>query len=371
MVHRAKILLLIPHLGGGGAEHVTALLAENLSAEKYELHLGLITQRCVRPAAIPSSVEVHRLGASRVRTGAIPLLRLVWKLRPEVVLSGMAHLNFLALALSPFFPLRTRILVRQNGTVSSMLASGELPTWTRLLYRLLYPRADRVICQSEAMARDMIGEIGISQRKLAVLPNPVDTFAIRSCIASGQHQYAGPGPHLLAVGRLSREKGFDLLLNALAIVKLRFPSADLTIAGQGHEESKLRARSQSLQIDRSVRFTGYIDNPAALFPNATLFVVSSRHEAMPNALLEAAAAGLPIATLPSSRGIVDLLGASPGVFLAREISAQALADSIVQALGSVRSGERFQHLWVDPFRLDHAIDVYEGLIDATLAVAIA
>jgi len=365
-MHRAKILLLIPHLGGGGAERVTALLAEKLSPEKYEVHLCLITQDSVHSGAIPSSVQVYRLGARRVRTAAIPLIRLVWQLRPAVILSGMAHLNFLVLLLRLFFPPRTRVLVRQNGTVSSMLASGEQPILTKLLYRILYPRADCVICQSRAMAQDIFGEVGISPAKLAVLPNPVDIDTIRARIRRSRHPFTGPGPHLLAIGRLSAEKGFDLLLEALALIKPRFPLADLTIAGQGPEESLLRAKGRRLKVDRSLRFTGQLDNPAALFRHATLFVVSSRYEGMPNVLLEAAAAGLPIAALPSSGGIVDLLTAKPGVFLACEISARALADAIIHALHSVQPGERFQHSWIDEFHLDHAIGVYEGLIDATL-----
>ena len=366
MTHRARILLLIPHLGGGGAEQVTTLLAENLSPEKYELHLGLITHGCIGSATIPSCVQVHRLGASRVRASAIPLMRVVWQLRPEVILSSMAHLNFLVLLLRPFFPPRTRVLVRQNGTVSSMLASGSLPVFTRLLYRILYPRADWIICQSRAMAQDIFTETGIPPAKLAVLPNPVDMAAIRTCIQRSRRQSVGPGPHLLAMGRLSFEKGFDLLLEALAIIKLQFPSADLTIAGQGSEESLLWEHARSMRVDKAVRFTGHVDHPAALFHHATLFVLSSRHEGMPNVLLEAGAAGLPIAALPSSRGVVDLLTGKPGVFVAHEISAPALAVSIIHALHSVRPGQRFQHGWIDEFRLDHAIGVYEGLIDATL-----
>ena len=64
---RSRILLLIPHLGGGGAEQVIALLARGLSREKYELHLGLITQIDPGPDAVPSWVHVHSLGATRVR----------------------------------------------------------------------------------------------------------------------------------------------------------------------------------------------------------------------------------------------------------------------------------------------------------------
>jgi glycosyltransferase involved in cell wall biosynthesis len=179
---RVRILLLIPHLGGGGAEQVTALLARGLSPEKYELHLELITQARADGAALPPWVKVHTLGASRVRAGAIRLVRLVRRLRPEVILSGMAHLNFLVLLLRLFFPSSTRVLVRQNGTISAALAHGGLPRYTRLLYRLLYRNADRVICQSRAMAADMAGLIQIGSEQIAVLPNPVDMDGIREGI---------------------------------------------------------------------------------------------------------------------------------------------------------------------------------------------
>jgi len=104
MAQGLRILLLIPHLGGGGAEQVIALLARGLSRQKYDVHLGLVTESDAGPNDLPPWVTVHPLGARRVRAGAIRLLRLVWRLKPDVILSGMAHLNFLVLLLRPFFP---------------------------------------------------------------------------------------------------------------------------------------------------------------------------------------------------------------------------------------------------------------------------
>ena len=340
---RIRILLLIPHLGGGGAEQVTALLARGLSREKYDVHLGLVTglvtgldtRSLAAGVALPPWVAVHALGASRVRAGAFRLLRLVRRLKPDVILSGIAHLNFLVLLLRPFFPKSTRVLVRQNGTVSSSLAYGGLPRYTRLLYRLLYRHADRVICQSRAMAEDLAGELQLEAETIAVLPNPVDLAGILDGVRSaknGPAQWTGPGPHLLAVGRLSHEKGFDLLLQAFSSVRRQFPNADLLIAGAGAEESELKTQCLSLGLQAAVRFAGHLDNPYACFPGATLFVLSSRHEGMPNALLEAAAAGLPIVALPSSGGVIGLLRDRPDAWLASEISAAALADSLLAAL---------------------------------------
>lgn len=336
---RPKVLLLIPHLRGGGAEQVTRLLARGLSSEKYDVHLALITETRVLPGRLPLQVKVEALGARRVRSAALKVLRLVWRIKPDVVLSGMAHLNFLVLLLRPLFPKKTRVLVRQNATVSLTLASGALPVYTRVLYRMLYRQADRVICQSSAMARDLAYATGTRSELISVLPNPVDMDGIRMGRAKPV-QWAGPGPHLLAVGRLSHEKGFDLLLRALFLVRDCFPTASLTIAGAGPEEEALKELCRTLGLETAVRFAGYLESPYPLFPGANLFVLSSRYEGMPNALLEAAAADLPIVAFPSSGGIVDFLRERPQTWIAERISAQALAASINEALLALRHQER-------------------------------
>ena len=133
MARRVRVLLLIPHLGGGGAEHVMALLARGLSPQKFDLHIGLVTQTSSACHELPGHVIVHPLGARRVRTGALSLLRLVWKLRPEVVFSTMAHLNFLVLLLRVFFPRKTRVLIRQNATVSSTLSARTALVYARAI----------------------------------------------------------------------------------------------------------------------------------------------------------------------------------------------------------------------------------------------
>jgi glycosyltransferase involved in cell wall biosynthesis len=342
MARRTKILLLISHLGGGGAEHVMALLARGLSQEKYEVHLGLIAQADDRGESFPPWVSIHALGAGRARAAAFPVLSLIWRLRPNVVLSGATEVSFLVLMLRPLFPPKIAVLVRQNATVSSVLAFGRLPRSTRLLYRLLYRHSDRVICQSRAMAKDLAQTAGINEGQIVVLPNPVDLDGIRAAIkVPAAHNDSGP--RLLAIGRLSREKGFDLLLEAMLAVRERFPEVNLTIAGAGREQEALKSLCGDLKLETAVQFAGYVDRPYTLFSEATLFVLPSRHEGMPNALLEAAAAGLPLVATPASGGVVDLLRVRPGAWLATEISAQALAEAIVAALEAIQPGERFRH----------------------------
>ena len=370
MCQPSKVLLLIPHLGGGGAERVTALLARELS-RKYELHVGLITRLITQ--SVPTSdmvsagVKIHSLGVRRVRSAALRLMRLVRELQPDLILSGMAHLNFLVLLLRPLLPRKTRVVIRQNAMVSADLGSGRLPGYTRYLYRLLYPRADRIVCQTRAMAADVISRSGVRDGQVEVLPNPVDAVAIRTGMPNRVGCWEeGPGPHLLAMGRLSQEKGFDLLLEAFSSVRTGYPDADLTILGTGPELGALREMRAALQLERSVQFVGYVSRPETFFPGATLFVLPSRQEGLPNALLEAAAGGLPMVALPASEGVAELLRDKRGAWLGAEVSARALTNSLLSALDSILPGERFPHPWIEAFQMESAIRSYERLIDATL-----
>jgi len=371
---RPLILLLVPRLDGGGAQRVVALLAKHLSSRSYELHLGalLAPEAGTHPAEFPPQVTLHGFQARRVRAAAGPLLRLIRRLRPELILSSMAHLNFLVLLLRPFFPASTRVMVRQNATVSAALAFGGLPFYTRLLYRLLYPRADRVICQSQAMADDLANGLRIPAARLAILPNPIEVDALRAHGARTSNPagesacWSGPGPHLLAIGRLAPEKGFDLLLHALTAVRERFPLAELALVGAGKEEAALRALAKALGLEGSVHFTGEVAQPAVFFPSTDLFVLSSRHEGLPNALLEAAAAGLPLVSTPASGGVVALLRDQPGCWLASGASAAELTVSLQAALGVLKPGQCFPHPFIEAFRLERAVGAYADLIDAVL-----
>ena len=371
MKQRTKLLLLIPHLGGGGAEQVTAQLARHLDPQRFEIHLCLVS--CDHPGAkpIPRWVQVHRLHRKRVRYAWFQLIRLIRAERPDVILSGMAHLNFLILLLKPFLPTSTRILVRQNTT-----ASAAAPTsLSRLLYRRLYPRADAVLCQSDAMATDLTANFAVATDKLKVVSNPINVQAIRAASASvSQSNWpAKATPRLLFAGRLAAEKGLDLLLHAMCEVQQQHPRVHLTILGAGPEEARLRQLSLNLNLETAVSFPGYKKNLSDFYAHATLFVLPSRYEGLPNALLEAAAAGLPLAATPCSAGLSNLLQNAPGTWLAQSITVESIARTILEALAVLTSSsqpekespQRFHHAFLAPFETCNAIAVYEAIIESS------
>ena len=370
MLQPVKVLFIIPHLGGGGAERVTSQLVRHLDRHVFAIHLGLIAADGPGAETPPAWVKVHRLEAVRVRLAAVELIRLIRRIRPAVVLSSMAHLNLMVLFLKPLFPRQTRLLVRHNSTASSVAE-----TWfQKWLYRRLYPRAERVICQSNAMTRDLMAHFRICPSLLTVLANPIDGVSIRECVRDSQRFVGGKGLHpyinLLAVGRLSHEKGMDLLLRALPRITDAYPQVRLIILGSGLLDLPLERLVRELHLESVVRFAGHVPNPAMYFSTCTLFVLPSRYEGMPNAMLEAAAAGLPIVMTPCCEAVSQLVQDAPGVWLAHETSADALAEAVLSALSSMGIGDgcgnggmtRFTHAFVAPFDLATAIKAYESLL---------
>lgn len=293
------------------------------------------------------------------------MLLLIWKLQPCLILSGIAHLNLLVLALKPFIPRTTRIIVRQNGALAETLRSRS-HRLSRRAYSLGYRHADGVICQTEAMAREIQRSLRVELSKLLVLPNPTDVAYVRS--HSLRHQDATPTiPKIVAIGRLVPEKGFDLLLDALSALPPAFNSTELLLVGNGPQQSFLERRARQLGLRNRVYFLGHVPNPIVRFAHASAFVLSSRTEGLPNAMLEAAAAGLPIVATPASAGLVDLLQNREGVWLASDVSSDALRIALQNALTTIRPGLRYPHRWIEPYELPRAIASYESAIDHVLA----
>lgn len=364
-VQKPRLLLLIPHLGGGGSERVIETLARSLNPAKYDVHLALIapSQNQYRVSGLEATL--HQLHAVRVRNCIIPLLLLIWKLQPSLILSGIAHLNLLVLALKPLIPRTTRIIVRQNGALAETLHSRS-QRLSRHAYSLGYRQADRVICQTEAMAREVRRGLRVELPKLLVLPNPTDVAYVRS--HSLRDQDPTPTiPKIVAIGRLVPEKGFDLLLDALSALPSCFDSTELLLVGSGPQQPCLERQARQLGLRNRVYFLGHVPNPVVRFAHASAFVLSSRTEGLPNAMLEAAAAGLPIVATPASGGLVDLLQNREGVWLASAVSSEALQIALQKALTTIQPGLRYPHRWIEPYELPRAIASYESAIDNVLA----
>jgi glycosyltransferase involved in cell wall biosynthesis len=356
---RRHVLFLIPSLTGGGAERVFLTLLKHLSREKFHLTLAVVDKRnAVFLDQIPQDVDLVDLGCMRVRQALPKIILLIWRLRPSVVFSTLGHLNLALVLCRKLLPRGVRFIARETSIVSCVVRHTAKPWLWSWAYRRFYARFDRLVCQSNYMAKDLIDCFGMPASKISVVYNPVDRANILALSAGAPVFQAEDGIlNLLAAGRLDDEKGFDLLIRALALC------ADLpirlTVIGEGPLLPKLEALSLHLGVGDKVRFAGFQNPPYPYLAQADLFVLSSRYEGFPNVVLEALACGTPVVATPAPGGIFEILDGVSGCVMAREISEVALADAIRLWLGGNRY--RIPLSCTSRFDVDGIVSSYESI----------
>jgi glycosyltransferase involved in cell wall biosynthesis len=197
----------------------------------------------------------------------------------------------------------------------------------RLAYRHWYPRADAILCNAGATADALVQDIDVPEALVHHLPNPIDSQDIRAQAAPPMRE-PGAGLRFVAAGRLTRQKGFDRLLEMVAALST---DAMVKVLGEGPERSSLESQAERLGLAERVRFTGFEPTPWPHYAGADAFLLPSRWEGMPNAALEALACGAPVIAAPEAGGIGEVAtAASSGAVTIAECG-----DPFVAAMMSV------------------------------------
>ncbi len=328
-----RVLFLIPSLQLGGAERVVALLLQELPRARFELHLGLVEAAGEFLERVPKDVTVHDLGGGRARRALVPLVRLVRQLRPDVIVPNLGYLNLFCLAGRPLMPRATAIVPIEHTTLSAEVAEQGRPRLWRAAYRALYPRADRIVACSHAIADDLVSSFGLAPAQIRMIRNPIDEAKIETSLANGRSPFASDGPHIVGVGRLSAVKGYDRLLEAFALLVTGGVAAELWLIGDGPERAALEARAGELGLESHVHFAGYQAEPYAWMRFAHAFAQSSRREGLPVAVLEAAACGARLVAFDCPGGTREIVSAIPGAQLVADGDVRGLARALARALG--------------------------------------
>ena len=231
------------------------------------------------------------------------------------------------------------------------------------MQRAAYGCAHRVVANSQAAADRLLLE-RVPRRKVTVIPNGLDAarFGTRT-----------PRPRLrriVMVANLRAEKGHDVLFEAAVPLLRSFPDARFDLVGDGPEHERLRARAAALGVAHAVTFAGHCDDVAARLAEADLFVLPSRSEAFPNAVLEAMAAGLPIVA-SGVGGILELIDDGRTGVLVPPGDAVVLAEQLhrlmIDAPRAERLGTAARADALARYSFDRMVDAFEQLYVTSLA----
>jgi glycosyltransferase involved in cell wall biosynthesis len=207
--------------------------------------------------------------------------------------------------------------------------------WYDRIDRLFLPRMDRVVCVSEGQAAK-VRAVGVPESKIRVIRNAARPDAFRSSDATMRSHMEVLTPQtgrliVLTAGRLSPDKGFNVLIDAIPAVLARVPSARWIICGDGPQRAELEQQVCTAGLSGVVAFAGFRDDLDHWMPNADLFVLPSFTEGLPNVLLEAHAAGVPVVATAVG-GTPELVVHGETGLLVHAGDDVALADSMANLL---------------------------------------
>jgi glycosyltransferase involved in cell wall biosynthesis len=372
----ARVALVISSLDAGGAERVISIMANHwasrgrgttvITNDSAATDFYALDPRVTR-IALGVAGESHGVRQAVARNAhRIGRLRsAIRSAQPDVVISFMTSTNVLSLIAGGLE--RVPVIVSERTDPTQEPVS---PIWNGLR-RLAYPRAHAVVVQTPEV--QSWADRFLQPERVHTIPNPVvlppETLAERE---DSRRAFPDARRRVVAMGRLHQQKGFDVLLRAFAKCRVDSPDWALTIIGEGEERSRLQALVSELALEESVEMLGRVKNPFVILRRADLFVLSSRYEGFPNALLEAMAAGAPVVATDCRSGPRHIVRQDIDGLLVPPEDVDALADAMG---GLMRHDLQRRALAAraaevkDRFSVDRVIAQWEHLLEQALPAA--
>lgn len=329
---KKKILFVINSLQIGGAERQMLYILKYLNRDLFKPHLIIFREIGKEKELLPEDVEYTLCplsgGPLKLIYGLLLFFYRAATLRPAFILSYMWRTNILSIAIGRVLFIRVIISER----VRTVESTGEEVCgfiWRRLI-RLFYPLSFKIIPVSTDVARGLKEDLKIPESKMRIIFNGVDTSMIEK---KSRGKSPLEEPYILSSGRLVYQKNYELLIDAMEGVR----SHSLVILGDGplREQLILRARKKRVKL----LLPGHIENPFIWMRYSETFVLSSRYEGFPNAVLEAMAAGAAVACTPFPGGINDIINSKNGIITTSR-DPEDLRDAILSLTGDPEIREK-------------------------------
>jgi glycosyltransferase involved in cell wall biosynthesis len=283
-----KISIYLGDCAVGGSQRTIINLANTM--QEMRIHFELIVGDDTGPAKgwLNADISYISLDVDRQLFALPKMMHYLYHNKPDVLLSSMAHQNVMVLAAAFLARSKTKIFIRETNPPSRVFADRPVLKW---LAGKLYPRAAKTIALSARTALELTTELHLTSECIKTIHNPVSIEQSNELIhekiqitAAGLSEDA----FILAVGRLTRQKNFSLLLNSYALAGLQ---TTLCIVGDGPLINELKEQARNLGIAERVKFIEHSDTVQTLMKAAKFFVLSSSWEGFGHVVVEAMATG--------------------------------------------------------------------------------
>ena len=360
-----RILVVISSLGQGGAERVAVDLCDFLVTAGRDVTVLTLTGNDPDAYRLPTAVHRRRIEIRRPSRSILQSVRLtlnhlaemrrnIVSLRPDVVVSFIDQTNIRTVGCL----VGTGIPIVASERVHP--AHQPLPRSWKLLRRLVYRGASAVVVQTDAIAKWF--RQSVSTRRLITIPN-----AVRGPAFVGEYRAHARQPIILGVGRLARQKGFDLLLRAFAKAGLADEGWRIVILGEGDDRKFLSQLCDDLGVSDAVEMPGHVTDVSKWMLKSGVFALSSRWEGFPNALLEAMQLGTACVSFDCPSGPAELIDHNRNGLLVPAEDVEALSAALRKLALDEALRERLAReatKVVEAFSIDRVYGLWMQAIDS-------
>lgn len=271
-----KLCFVINQLSNGGAERVVSVLADQFSKRGYEVEI-VIFKASEEDYPLEKNVTKTLITKSNYLALAQKVIRYLKKNSADVVI-GFDILPNLLCSLTALLSPKMVIISERNAP-----KQVRLHPILKLARRVLYPFADKIVFQTNEAMDEYRKRI---RRKGTVIKNPVkEGLPIRTGVQNKE---------IIALGRLTYQKNYPLLLNAAKKIHELYPMYSFLIYGQGELQEQLAGQIRELGEEEYVFLKGYYSDVYQHIVDSDIYVLTSHYEGMPNSLIEAMCMGFPV-----------------------------------------------------------------------------
>jgi glycosyltransferase involved in cell wall biosynthesis len=332
---KKKIMFVIISLVGGGAEKVMIDIIRSIDPSRYEIELAVFEKKGVYLPMLPAHVRVcdlHKKSRYDFPWLIIRLASLLRQVKPDVVVSFMSYTNLIVVLAHLLSHGKAKIVIAEHVHLSTQLRRARLKYLKGFLYGVFYNFSDTCIVPTDGIREDLIRSFHVKADKIKNIYNPVDLVRIRQL----KNESLGVFPvtaekYIVAVGRLTWEKGYTYLLKAYSLICPEIEE-QLLFLGEGEERKTLAALAKDLGLEKKVHFAGFYNNPYKFMKNASLFVLSSVTESFALVIVEAMASGVAVVATDCPSGPAEIISDGVNGILVPPADEKKLAEAMLRLL---------------------------------------
>ncbi|WP_339138117.1 MAG: glycosyltransferase [Candidatus Electrothrix sp. GW3-4] len=310
------IAIVLGQLGTHGPSLIRLQIAAELVKRGLDVHLVLGTDAADLAKNIPYGCKVFILNSTRLRQFIIKLGRYLRQEKPEGVIASSWPYSASAILAVRLFARQVKLVVSEHADLRTNIeASGEFTNKDAFLIRYLskyiYVYANKVVGVSQGVVDGLCEVTGLNKSKTTVIYNPLREMV--GDLGETEHDRAlrdefwnGTSIKLLAVGRLAPEKNYEIMIDAIQLLRDKH-DIKLIVIGDGALKSMLQEKIDYLSLSQHILLAGKITNVQEFYAEADVFLMSSTSEGFGNVIVEALSFGLPIVSTNCQSGPAEIL----------------------------------------------------------------